>query len=199
MRISSIFRSSMSAAFALAVAGAIAVPGVASADPGTTADGSFLHVSEVFQPADSGADALSHDPSLVPVGARVTVTSASTQHGTFTLLTVRGLVPGHEYGSHVHTGTCGEDPLQSGSHYQNVPDPNPPSVDPEFANPRNEIWLDFQADARGNGHAFSAVEWQFGDRPAGAVVIHEHFTLTDPGEAGVAGARVGCVNAPFAP
>lgn len=182
------------------IAGSSAAGSPGHAQPDSTAsDGSFVHVRAVFQPADSGGDALSHDPSLVPIGARVTVTSASTQVGTFALLTVRGVVPHHEYGAHVHVGTCGPDPLQSGPHYQNVPDPNPPSVDPEFANPRNEIWLDFRADGSGNGFALAAVQWEFGERPAGAVVLHEHFTLTDPGEAGVAGARVGCVNVPFAP
>jgi Cu-Zn family superoxide dismutase len=188
---------------ALIVASALGItlPGPAAAEPApsSAADSSFVHVSAEFAPADSGADALTHNPDLVPVGARATVTSLSTQVGTVTVLRVRGVVPHHEYGGHVHVGTCGADPLASGPHYQHVPDPVQPSVDPAYANPRNEIWLDFRADARGNGLAVSTVRWQFDDRPAGAVVLHERFTSTEPGEAGVAGARVGCVNVPFAP
>jgi superoxide dismutase, Cu-Zn family len=59
---------------------------------------------------------------------------------------------------------------------------------------RNEIWLDFTADAQGNGFAVATVDWQFPDpRRLRSVVIHEHHTHTD----GTAGARLACITVAF--
>jgi hypothetical protein len=69
--------------------------------------------------------------------------------------------------------------------------------DPAYANPRNEIWLDFTADRLGTGVAVSRVAWPLGDRRPKSVVIHETHTNSDPGRAGTAGARQGCVNVDF--
>jgi Cu-Zn family superoxide dismutase len=72
------------------------------------------------------------------------------------------------------------------------------SVDPAYANPRNEIWLDFTADRLGTGgrclqgRLAARRPW----RPK-SVVIHETHTNSDPGRAGTAGARLGCVNVDF--
>ncbi len=110
---------------------------------------------------------------------------------------MRGLLPNHEYGAHAHQKACGALATDAGAHFQHVIDPVQPSVDPAYANPRNEIWLDFTTDTRGNGWARSTVRWQFDSRRAGSVVIHDHHTATDPGSAGTAGPRYGCLTVPF--
>lgn len=72
-----------------------------------------------------------------------------------------------------------------------------PSVDPVYANPRNEIWLDFSTDRLGTGFARSTVDWTFGARRAHSVVVHETHTHTNPGHAGTAGARLACLDVAF--
>jgi superoxide dismutase, Cu-Zn family len=153
-----------------------------------------------YQPADSadsGAEALTYDPDLVPVGARATIVSVPTKGGTTTAIMVRGLEPNRTYGAHVHVRPCGPDPLASGPHFQNVQDPVRPSTDPAYANPSNEVWLDFTTNALGIGRAVSHVGWRFDGRPAASFVIHEHHTHTGPGEAGTAGSRLACADVPF--
>jgi Cu-Zn family superoxide dismutase len=93
---------------------------------------------------------------------------------------VQALLPKHEYGAHVHANACGATADAAGPHYQHIQDPVSPSVDPAYANPRNEIWLDFTSDKRGNGFALTNVDWTFGARHPKSVVIHEMHTHTDP-------------------
>ena len=77
--------------------------------------------------------------------------------------------------------------------------PQQASVDPAFANPRNEIWLDLRTDAAGSGSVDAEVPFVFGDRAPASVIIHEaEQTATEAGKAGSAGARVACLNVPFA-
>jgi Cu-Zn family superoxide dismutase len=117
------------------------------------------------------------------------------------VLRVHGLRPNREYGAHAHKLPCGTaDPLAAGPHFQYVPDPVQPSTDPAYANPDNEIWLDFTTDAEGDASARAVVEWQFpnaaGER-AQSVIVHDHHTATPPGTAGTAGPRYGCLSVPF--
>lgn len=165
-----------------------------------------------FGAYEEGRTATTYDTELVPAGASAAVFSASggfgvqqpaswpgvRRGGTFTALGVDGLVPNREYGAHVHTQPCGPTGDDAGPHFQYFQAPNPPSTDPRYANPRNEIWLDFTTDENGQGFATSRVHWTFPEnrRPA-SVVIHEHHTSTAPGEAGEAGARLACVNVDF--
>jgi Cu-Zn family superoxide dismutase len=72
-----------------------------------------------------------------------------------------------------------------------------PSTDPAYANPDNEIWLDFTTTKNGSGLAVAQVDWRFTDRHAGSVVVHAEHTHTDPGHAGTAGARLACITVPF--
>ncbi|MGY0062247.1 superoxide dismutase family protein [Streptomyces sp. LZ34] len=117
--------------------------------------------------------------------------------GTRVMVWVRGLKANHTFGVHVHTKTCGTMPDDSGPHYQNVKDPKQPSTNPKYANPRNEVWLDFTTDGHGEAHSMTHVNWRFRDAQARSVVIHEHATATEKGKAGMAGARVACVKVPF--
>lgn len=145
-----------------------------------------------------GTSAFTYDQAHVPAGAKITVNAVYPgRNKTIVTLRVRGLLPNHEYGSHAHQKACGPLATDAGGHYQNVVDPVQPSVDPKYANSRNEIWLDFTTDRRGNGWAYSVVKWQFGARRAGSVVLHDHHTATAPGQAGTAGPRYGCLTVRF--
>lgn len=148
---------------------------------------------EVYQPH---AKAVTYDPK-VPVGAHATVLSVPWEGKTTVHLHVEGLLPNHMYGAHVHQKPCGPTGADAGPHFQNVVDPVQPSVDPAYANPENEIWLDPMTDEDGDSFTSSTVDWQFTDRHAGSVVIHADHTHTDPGQAGTAGARLACINVNF--
>ncbi|AXB48973.1 superoxide dismutase family protein [Amycolatopsis albispora] len=146
-----------------------------------------------------GSSAPTYEPDLVPVGAKASVFSLSApEFGTGVTLVVRGLLPNREYGAHAHTKPCGPDGAAAGPHYQKRVDPVSPSVDPAYANPSNEIWLDFTTDRFGTGFSTTRVPWQFdADRRAGSVVVHETHTHTHPGHAGTAGARLACLSVAF--
>ncbi|QKV77453.1 superoxide dismutase [Amycolatopsis sp. Hca4] len=177
-------------ALAAAAAVAVLVPGAAAASPSparfTTAHGTF----------SDHAPAVTYRPDLVPPGARAHVFGVSAT-GTTTLLFVTGLLPGRAYGAHAHTQPCGAAGDAAGPHFQHVPDPVKPSVDPAYANPRNEIWLDFTTDRAGTGFARSTVDWRVTDRRPKSVVVHETHTHIDPGHAGTAGARLACLDVDF--
>ena len=91
---------------------------------------------------------------------------------------------GRTFGAHVHTGTCGADPLASGGHYQHSTDPAVPLA-------QREVWLDVTADADGRGVATTTVPWTFAAGSAGSVVIHALPTNT---LTGAAGARLACTS-----
>jgi len=159
-------------------------------------NGSMLVVTAAgsTRPYQQDGAAVTYDPKLAPVGAQLATVALSGSKATSVMLSVQGLLPGRGYGAHVHTKACGPNPADAGPHLQHVPDPVQPSVDPKYANPRNEVWLDFTTDPAGNALVFAKVPWGFGDRKAGSVVVHETHTHTDPGHAGTAGARLACLN-----
>jgi Cu-Zn family superoxide dismutase len=155
-----------------------------------------VQVSELFQ-RGSGV-AITYDEELVPAGARVAVQSRSGEGTTTVMLAVRNLAPHRMYGAHVHSAPCGERSEDAGPHFQYSVDPVQPSVDPTYANPQNEIWLDFSTDQLGAGSAESTVAWAFpANRRPGSVVVHAVQTSTEPGKAGLAGERVACVSVNF--
>jgi Cu-Zn family superoxide dismutase len=145
---------------------------------------------------DRPPTAVTYDPQLVPPEAKIVVAAVSGRRSTV-VLAVAGLLPNRTYGAHVHVRPCGATGAAAGPHYQNVMDPVQPSVDPAYANPSNEVWLDFTTGAHGHGRAVSQVGWGFRPGEANSVVIHEHATSTEPGMAGMAGVRVGCLTVPF--
>lgn len=175
----------------------VAFGAVPSAFERNTEHSQLRHVEAKFEQVGPEAEAVTYREGLVPLGASVRVVSAPSPVGTFTLLQVSGLESNREYGAHVHTYPCGPEPDDAGPHFQHVPDPAQPSIDPAYANPRNEIWLDFTTDARGGAISWSWVPWRIGDRPAGSVVIHDHHTRTGAGHAGDAGDRLACVDVPL--
>lgn len=142
------------------------------------------------------AEAYTYNTEFVPVGSRARVDALYIGGGTtIVTLLIRGLLPNREYGAHAHVADCTAVPEGAGAHFQYV---QGGATDPAFANPQNEIWLDFTTDAQGNAQARSIVGWQFpADRRAHSVVIHDHHTSHDPGEAGTAGPRHGCLTVAF--
>lgn len=186
---------------ALAGTGLLLGAAPASATLGSAPHPPLPHVATgggVFEQYHPGASAVRYDPELIPERAKAGVFSVSSHHhGTKTALGVAGLVPNREYGAHVHTKPCGATGEAAGPHFQHKQDPVKPSVDPRYANPDNEIWLDFTTDRFGHGFAKSRVDWRFDERRAKSVVIHETHTHTDPGNAGDAGSRLACINVDF--
>lgn len=154
--------------------------------------------------ATGAGHARSDDPMTVysgeiPAGATATVKAVYPVSGTSIVsLHVTGLKPDTRYGAHAHVNPCGLTGAAAGPHFQHVVDPVQPSVDPAYANPENEIWLDLTTNAAGNGVAHTTVPWQFtADRRARSVIVHEKHTATGPGQAGTAGARLACIDVDF--
>ncbi|QLE70270.1 superoxide dismutase family protein [Streptomyces rectiverticillatus] len=165
----------------------------------TCATPGAVHVDAQFAPPSAFVPpkAITYDMQKVPADARAVVDKFEGPGGTHVTFRVSGLLPNREYGAHVHTKPCGTKPDDSGPHYQHRKDPHQPSTDPAYANPRNEVWLDFTTDKHGNARAHSDVRWKFRDGEARSLVVHNEHTHTGPGEAGTAGARLGCVQVPF--
>jgi Cu-Zn family superoxide dismutase len=159
----------------------------------------------VASPALAGADHIRDEgplisySSAVPAGATARVQAVyDASGGTSVTLHVWGLSPNTEYGAHAHVNPCGALGSDAGPHFQNVQDPVVPSVDPAYANPDNEIWLDLVTDEDGNGVAYTHVKWQFQpDRRAHSVIIHAEHTHTGPTDSGVAGPRLACLTVGF--
>jgi Cu-Zn family superoxide dismutase len=180
----------------LALSGCTGVSALLSAEPTVVPPPKEVEQSATFQ-TEPGI-AVTYDQELVHVGARAAVQSRSGEGSTTVRLAVRGLAPRRAYGAHVHTHPCGARPENAGPHFQYMPDPVQPSVDPRFANPQNEIWLDLTTDETGAGSAETTVAWEFpADRRAGSVVLHAMPTASEPGKAGTAGARAACITVGF--
>lgn len=172
--------------------------GAPSPSAGSAPEEPAVEVSATYAEGGPGP-AFTYDPALVPAGATVEVTGSATDAATTTTLRVTGLLPNRTYGAHAHTTACSPaDGAAAGPHFQFSQDPVTPSVDPAYANPQNEVWLDVTTDANGAGEATSTVPWTFPDdrRPA-SVVLHEMETATHAGHAGTAGSRPACVSVDF--
>ncbi|MBB4934209.1 Cu-Zn family superoxide dismutase [Lipingzhangella halophila] len=157
-----------------------------------------VSVSAAFGPYAEDAEAVTYDEEAVPEGAEVEVSVTGEDGGSEYSLSVSGLEANREFGSHLHTEPCGEDPADSGPHYQNEADPEAdaenPSTDPAYANPENEVWLDFATDENGNAEQEAEVDWVPREGEANSVVLHEEHTSEEEGAAGAAGDRLACVN-----
>lgn len=194
-------RRSLLLALGMLSAGALATAAALPAGAATTS----VRADATFAAADPAAPvgtAVTYDPVQVPEGAGVSVHAVARNGRTMLTLHVRGLLPDESYGAHAHYRPCGVTGGAAGAHYQHVPDPavggseTAASVDPAYANPDNEVWLDLQTNAAGNGHAKAVVDWEFRPSVARAVVLHTNPTShggegTPP--AGNAGPRLACV------
>lgn len=191
-----VLKDVIAGALGLAVALSGGAGGAAAAAPG--GESRELVASGSFAPAtgDGAAPrAVTYDEDLVPAGATIRVTQRLTATGGMVVtVAVRGVEPGHTFGTHVHTEPCGSDPDHAGSHYQNVT-----GDDEALANPVNEVWLDFTAGEDGSGGAAAGKNWVFREGDAGSVILHENATSTGHhgGTPGAAGDRVACLTVPF--
>ena len=164
-------------------------------------DPTALIGSGTFTSPDLVSKTITYNPSLAPVDAAILTSVApgdSDYSSTVATVVVAGLLPNRSYAAHAHTNACGPTGEDAGPHYQNRIDPaakpQAPSANPQYANPRNEIWLTIRTDATGEGTAQTTVPFGFTDRKPGSIVVHEAMTTTTtPGRAGQAGARIACV------
>ncbi|MDA0567010.1 superoxide dismutase family protein [Streptomonospora sp. S1-112] len=175
-----------------------------AADPSPSLDGSpdggepdRVSVEAEFAPYSPDAEAVTYDDQAVPEGASVEASATRNGAETEFVLAVNGLEPDREFGAHLHTEPCGENPDDSGPHYQDEPAAEDAANDPEYANDDNEVWLDFTTDAEGTATADTDVDWQVRPGEGNSIVIHEHHTMTEEGHAGEAGDRLACVNFPM--
>ncbi len=196
------------------VAVVLAVAGCASPGPAPTpaepaapaaptggAAGAVARAEGALAPPERAGNAFTYNPALAPEGAEMSVDVRGEGTTTTVELEVEGLLPDRGYAAHAHTNPCGPTGDLAGPHFQNDVDPaavpGTPSVDPAYANPRNEIWLDLRTDGEGDGEATAEVPFVFGDRAPASVVLHEaEATATEPGRAGSAGARLACLTVP---
>jgi Cu-Zn family superoxide dismutase len=157
--------------------------------------------SGTFLPFRPGSTAITYDAAVVPPGATAEVAVSTARATTTVRLSATGLIPRRAYGAHLHTQPCTGLPAEAGPHYQHQKDPaaaaSPPSVDPAYANPANEVWLDFTADTTGAVAVTSKVAWTFPNgEHARSLIVHAQQTKTAPGVAGTAGPRVACLTLP---
>jgi Cu-Zn family superoxide dismutase len=156
---------------ALVIAGAAVLAG-ATGGVAAAADGPVV--------LGEAAGSYVYDRDVVPAGAQALVHSVETGSGkTIVTLHVYGFLPNRDYGAHAHVNACSADPNGAGGHFQHIPGA---ANDPTYANPDNEIWLDFTTNASGNAEATSIEAWTFSsDRRPHSVVIHDEHTMTGPG------------------
>lgn len=179
--------------------------GTESAGPGATKS-SEPEVSSretgVLAPVEAAETAFTYDQAAAPAGAELEVEVVEGDGTTTVRLNAERLQPDRGYAAHAHTDPCGKVGTDAGPHYQREVDPaaapDRPSVDPAYANPRNEFWLDLTTDGQGNGTAEATVPFTFDDRLPASIVLHEQpKTATEHGKAGSAGGRVACITATF--
>jgi superoxide dismutase, Cu-Zn family len=175
------------------------ISSVVNGSTGTGDAMSYLRVSGRFAPPTAviPPSALTYRQALVPAAGRISVSQDLDSGGMRIGVAVSGLKPRHTFGVHVHTAPCGAKPEAAGPHYQHKKDPVQPSVDPAYANPRNEVWLDLTTDRTGSGEASVRQRWSFRPGEARSVVLHEGATHRGHGKAGQAGDRVACFSVPF--
>jgi Cu-Zn family superoxide dismutase len=157
-----------------------------------------LHGEGTLTKPTPTSKAETYNPALAPAGALLTTTMTPSGGSTTAELIVSGMLRNRGYAVHAHTNTCGDNPNSVGPRYQNHIDPaatpQAPSTDPEYANPRNEIWLDMHTNIVGSGTSHTTVPFIFTDRGPGSIVVHEAtHTSTALGHAGEAGAPIACL------
>ncbi|GGM30361.1 superoxide dismutase family protein [Dactylosporangium sucinum] len=154
-------------------------------------------VKGTFTPASGappGTTAFLYDPSVVKGTGSAQLAIREDGGHTKVRLDVNGFVPNRGFGAHLHAKPCGPSPEAAGGHFQHQPDPSPGAADPQYANPNNEIWLDFTTNDQGHGEATAEQDWELTpEHRPGSLVIHAATTMTSPGVAGTAGARVACM------
>ncbi|HEU0127240.1 MAG TPA: superoxide dismutase [Pseudonocardiaceae bacterium] len=171
-----------------------------AAAPAAPQNLSTLSGVDTFAAPKPGAEAVTYNPALVPEGASILASIMPAGRGytqTRANLSVAGLLPNHAYVLRAHTQACGATAEEAGPPYQDRIDPaatpQANSTNPEYANPRNEIWLDVRTDTDGSASSGASVPFTFTDRAPASVVVYD-APATAPGQAGPLGAPVACLN-----
>jgi len=120
----------------------------------------------------------------------VRTSAADGGAGMEVTLMVSGLPNNRDFGSHVHKAEC--DMGMAGGHYQHTPAPDGGATNPTFANPDNEVWLDFMTSGTGTATSTASVDFVPPAGSANAIIVHDRKT----GDGGVAGPKLACL--PFA-
>jgi superoxide dismutase, Cu-Zn family len=169
-------------------------PAPAPAGPPNT---STLSGVDTFVAPSPGAEAVTYNPALVPEGASILASIMPAGFGyteTRANLSAAGLLPNHAYVVRAHTQACGATAEDAGPPYQNRVDPaatpQGASTNPQYANPRNELWLDIRTDSDGSASSGASVPFTFTDRAPASVVVYD----AAPGQAGQLGAPIACLN-----
>lgn len=137
---------------------------------------------------DPYAPAMAGTPNPIARTARASAVAFNVEGQLRIELAVTGFPPARVFGSHLHQRACGDE--KGGGHYQNTPFPmGKMANDPEFANPVNEAWLDFETDAAGDGAVELTVAWLPRPGEGKGIVFHHMATA----EGGGAGARLACL------
>jgi Cu-Zn family superoxide dismutase len=112
--------------------------------------------------------------------------------GMTVTLMVSGIAPARGFGSHVHKLEC-PPPTSAGGHFQHDANPDGGVNDPAFANPMNEVWLDFTTNDAGIGMGSATVGFVPPAGGAKAIIVHDRLT----GDGGLAGPKLACLPMPF--
>jgi len=165
----------LAACFITAVAAPVAGP------PSGPTRHSPIVVDATFSVAFTpGVPAVTYDPYSVPESGKVRVIVLREGEAS---LAISGLGPHRYFGAHMNTGECRPSGVDIGPRYQHTV-----NSDPVFANPENEVWLDFTTDGNGRATSTSVHAWPFdSDRPPRSIVIDDGNTA----------ARLACVNVPW--
>jgi len=172
-------RIALVAALAL-VAAAMALTATAGASGAAVSAAGPLTVYAVPDNPAAGVEAAVHE----------TVTGNGTTIVTLHLSGFGPAAEGRTFGAHAHVNPCGSVGTDAGPHYTH------PVAAPTLE--EREIWLDFTVNPGGEAHAKATRNWtivptQFAPYGARSVIIHALATST----AGVAGARLACIDVPF--
>ncbi|MDE3030343.1 MAG: hypothetical protein KGI65_01845 [Acidobacteriota bacterium] len=129
--------------------------------------------------------AVSFDPALVPLGARVEVVEALNKWGGMSVtLRTWGLKGATHYDAQVHVGRCSADPASSGARYENVP------VKVGYQN--DEVWLNFTTSRAGTGAVTTVEYWGVGaNQHAASIALQAPGSTRNIGCVGFAFARLG--------
>jgi Cu-Zn family superoxide dismutase len=183
----------------------------AGADTGTGADAGGDAAAPLDASADAQADAggllasssgpwtVYPDPYGDAGGANPaqniqgSATARAVDGGLQITLSVSGLPAARGFGSHLHKLACNN--MSAGGHFQHMPAAAADAAvsDPAFANPSNEVWLDFTTDDAGAAMSSASVSWIPPDGGAAAIIVHDRLTS----DGGIAGPKLACLPFPL--
>jgi superoxide dismutase, Cu-Zn family len=152
-------------ALAAAAAGTCLVAlSVTLAGPAAAGTNRQVHMAANLSAADSGSTAVSYDPELAPLGARISVAVIGGDEGlTKVAIDVSGLLADRGYVAQAHGNPCGATAADAGP-------------------AETGVRLDLQTDGDGGAHAETDVPSGAATGPPRSVVVHDG-TAEGPGVA----------------